>query len=371
MKKLLLAAAVTTLSLNAAQAAPTLYGKLNVSIDNVDNKSFDGKSDVTEINSNASRFGIKGEEKLTEKLSAIYLAEWAIATDGSGSDTDLSARNRFIGLKSDGIGALKVGKFDSYFKTAAGNNQDIFNDHTILDITNTMYGEERSNNVVGFESDPKLLAGLSFNVMFQQGESSSSVVAGTTGNNDKRDGFGDAVSASLNYENKDLGLALAVAGNSGIQGKYNAYSLKDIYSDAYRVTGSYDFASIGVKGLVLGGLWQHAEPKDDLTAYDTGKKDTNGQAILANYKGLEEDSWITAVTYKIGNTPFAVKGQYQSAKTARDGHDDRTIDQYGIGLDYKINKQARFYGIVAQQKRDWLSDDDKRTVIGTGMEYNF
>lgn len=234
-----------------------------------------------------------------------------------------------------------------------------------------MYGEERSNNVVGFESDPKLLAGLSFNVMFQQGESSSSVVAGTTGNNDKRDGFGDAVSASLNYENKDLGLALAVAGNSGIQGKYNAYSLKDIYSDAYRVTGSYDFASIGVKGLVLGGLWQHAEPKDDLTAYDTGKKDTNGQAILANYKGLEEDSWIAAVTYKIGNTPFAVKGQYQSAKTARDGHDDRTIDQYGIGLDYKINKQARFYGIVAQQKRDWLSDDDKRTVIGTGMEYNF
>lgn len=371
MKKLLLAAAVTTLSLNAAQAAPALYGKLNVSIDNVDNKSFDGKSDVTEINSNASRFGIKGEEKLTEKLSAIYLAEWAIATDGSGSDTDLSARNRFIGLKSDGIGALKVGKFDSYFKTAAGNNQDIFNDHTILDITNTMYGEERSNNVVGFESDPKLLAGLSFNVMFQQGESSSSVVAGTTGNNDKRDGFGDAVSASVNYENKDLGLALAIAGNSGIQGKYNAYSLKDIYSDAYRVTGSYDFSSIGLKGLVLGGLWQHAEPKDDLTAYDTGKKDTNGQAILANYKGLEEDSWITAVTYKIGNTPFAVKGQYQSAKTARDGHDDRTIDQYGIGLDYKINKQARFYGIVAQQKRDWLSDDDKRTVIGTGMEYNF
>jgi hypothetical protein len=33
------------------------------------------------------------------KLSAVYLAEWAISTDGSGSDTDLSARNRFIGLK--------------------------------------------------------------------------------------------------------------------------------------------------------------------------------------------------------------------------------------------------------------------------------
>ncbi|MDU5499213.1 MAG: hypothetical protein E6088_16755, partial [Acinetobacter baumannii] len=27
--------------------------------------------------------------------------------------------------------------------------------------------------------------------------------------------------------------------------------------------------------------------------------------------------------------------------------------------------------IVAQQKRDWLAQDDKRTVVGAGMEYNF
>ncbi|MFI7862769.1 hypothetical protein ACFMJM_16565, partial [Acinetobacter baumannii] len=26
---------------------------------------------------------------------------------------------------------------------------------------------------------------------------------------------------------------------------------------------------------------------------------------------------------------------------------------------------------VAQQKRDWLNDDDKQTVVGTGIEYNF
>ncbi|MFV5616527.1 hypothetical protein VXQ97_17900, partial [Acinetobacter baumannii] len=25
----------------------------------------------------------------------------------------------------------------------------------------------------------------------------------------------------------------------------------------------------------------------------------------------------------------------------------------------------------AQQKRDWLNDDDKQTVVGTGIEYNF
>ena len=115
MKKLLLAVAVTTFSLSAVQAAPTLYGKLNVTLDQIDKNGFKDES-VSKVNSNASRIGIKGEEKLTDKLSAVYLAEWAISTDGSGSDTDLSARNRFIGLKSDGIATLKFGKFDSYFK---------------------------------------------------------------------------------------------------------------------------------------------------------------------------------------------------------------------------------------------------------------
>ncbi|MDU5498521.1 MAG: porin, partial [Acinetobacter baumannii] len=267
MKKLLLAAAVATLSVNAVQAAPTLYGKLNVSINQVDNKNFDGKSDVTEVNSNSSRIGVKGEEKLTDKLSAVYLAEWAISTDGSGSDTDLSARNRFIGLKTEGVGTLKVGKYDSYFKTSAGSNQDIFNDDTILDITNTMYGEERLNNVIGFESDPKLLAGVTFNVMFQQGETPADPTPGASGNDDKRNGFGDSVSGSLGYENKDIGLALAAAANYSVQGKYNAYGLSNIFSDAYRVTGSYDFSKLGATGLVLGGLWQHAEPTDELTKY--------------------------------------------------------------------------------------------------------
>ncbi|MDN8157091.1 porin, partial [Acinetobacter baumannii] len=211
MKKLLLAAAVATLSVNAVQAAPTLYGKLNVSINQVDNKNFDGKSDVTEVNSNSSRIGVKGEEKLTDKLSAVYLAEWAISTDGSGSDTDLSARNRFIGLKTEGVGTLKVGKYDSYFKTSAGSNQDIFNDDTRLDITNIMYGENRLDNVVGFELDPKLLAGLTFNIMAQTGESTSDSKKGETGKDSKNDSF-DSVSTSLGYENKDLGLAIAAAG---------------------------------------------------------------------------------------------------------------------------------------------------------------
>lgn len=361
MKKVLLAAAVASLGLSAAHAAPTLYGKLNVSLNQVDNNDWKG-NDQTQLNSNASRIGVKGEEKLTDSVGVIYQAEWAISTDGSGSDTDLSARNRFLGLKFKDIGSIKAGQYDSYFKNSAGRYQDIFNDDTNLDITKTMYGEERLKNVVGFETDKNLLIpGLVFSIMAQMGENDSSSYSTKT-----RDNFGSGVSTSLAYDNKDLGVAAAVAGNFGVQGAYNALSLKGIESDAVRVTGSYDFTKLGLNGLVLGALYQHAEPSDSpsveyLTANSLDKR--VGQ-------NLEENAWLIQATYNILNTPWTVKGQYQSAKTEWDGG-DRKLDQYGVGVDYNFNKQTRFYGVLAQQKRDWQSSDDKKTVVGLGMEYNF
>ncbi|MGL4586524.1 MAG: porin [Acinetobacter ursingii] len=363
MKKLLIAAAVSTLSITAAQAAPTLYGKLNVTLDQVDNNDFAG-NDVTALNSNASRIGVKGEEKLTDKVSAVYLAEWAISTDGSGSDTDLSMRNRFLGLKFNKIGTLKAGRYDTYLKTAAGNNQDIYNDHTILDMTAVLHGEERSNNAIGFETDKELIVpGLQFNIMAQQGEDSKTDNT-ANGQEGKRDGFGDGVSTSLTYENKDYGLAAAIAGNFGVAGKYNAHSLSGIYSDAIRITGSFDFAKAGVSGLVLGALWQNAQPTDDTVTTGTG-------TALKSFKGLEEDAYAITAAYIIPSTPWKIKGEYLESNTSVDNQSDRKISQYGLGVDYNFNKQARFYGVLAQQKRDWVSDDDKKTVVGVGMEYNF
>ena len=367
MKKLLLAAVVAAMGMSAAQAAPTLYGKLNVTLDQVDNSKFDGKN-VTEINSNASRLGVKGEEKLTDKMSAVYLAEWEVSTDGN-KDKDWGMRNRFLGLKFADIGTLKAANYDSYFKTAAGNNQDIFNDHNHLDMTSMLYGEDRLNNAIGFETDKKLLGGLQFNIMAQQGEDSATD-NDSKGQKGKRNGFGDSISTSLSYENKDYGVAAAIAGNFGVAGKYNAYSLTGIYSDAVRVTGSVDLTKAGVNGLVLGALWQTAQPTDD-TVTTSSTSGTPPVTKITSYKGLQEDAYGVTAAYVIPSTPWKLKAEYLSANTSVDSKSDRKIDQYGVGVDYNLNKQARFYGVVAQQKRDWINEDDKKTVIGLGMEYNF
>ncbi len=363
MKKLLLAATVATLAMNAAQAAPTLYGKLNVTLDQISKDGFKDES-VVKVNSNASRLGVKGEEKLTDNLSAVYLVEWEIFADGDGDA--FKNRNRFVGVKSAGVGTLKVGQFDSYFKTAAGNNQDIFNDNNELDMTKVLVGEDRLTNVIGFETDKKLLGGLAFNIMFQQGEESSAADSASKGKEGSRDGFGDGVSTSLTYENKDFGLAAAVAGNFGVASKYNAYSLSGIYTDAVRVTGSIDLTQAGVDGLVFGALWQTAQPSDDTVSTSSGTP-----TVVTSYKGLQEDAYGLTAAYVIPSTPVKLKAQYISSTTESDGRKDRKQDLYGVGADYQINKQARFYGVVGQQKRDWLTKDDKKTNIGLGMEYNF
>ena len=376
MKKLLLAATVATLAMNAAQAAPTLYGKLNVTLDNIDNNGFEDES-VIKVNSNASRIGVKGEEKLTDNLSAVYLAEWEISADGDGDV--FKNRNRFVGIKSNGVATLKVGQYDSYFKTAAGNNQDIFNDHNELDMTKVLVGEDRLTNVIGFETDKKLLGGLAFNIMFQQGEESEGANSKAKGYEGSRDGFGDGVSASLTYENKDMGLAAAVAANRAIASKFNAYSdLTGIYTDAVRVTGSLDLGAMGASGLVLGALWQTAKPTDDVVAVITTTKETGKPDTVTNnsFKGLKENAFGVTAAYAIPSTPIKLKAQYISAKSETDaaiiaGKKELKQDLYGVGADYQINKQAKFFGIVAQQKRDWLTKDDKKTNIGLGMEYNF
>lgn len=357
MKKLLLAATVAAMGVSAAQAAPTLYGKINLSVDQIENNSFIKDQDKSELNSNASRIGVKGEEKLTDNVSAVYVAEWEISADGDESDAQtFKKRNLFGGLKFENVGTLKAGIFDSYFKNAAGKYQDIFNDHT-LDITNMMYGEDRLKNSIGFETDKKMLGGLQFNILAQQGEDATKDYA-TSGQKGKRDGFGDSISTSLTYDNKDVGIALALAGNFGVEGKYAGVD-KKLYSDAVRVTGSYDFSKVGVNGLVLGALYQQAEPTDKIVGLE----------------GLEEKAWLLSSTYKVGNTPWVVKAQYQTAETTADAFDgDITIDQYGIGIDYNLNKQTRFYGVLAQQKLDITGvdlEEDNKTVFGLGMEYNF
>ncbi|NNH34738.1 porin [Acinetobacter sp. NIPH 2377] len=364
MNKLLLAAVVATMGMSAAQAAPTLYGKVNVSVDSYD----DGKDDKTEVNSNASRIGVKGEEKLTDQLAAIYQAEWEIDVDGG--DDVFKKRNIFAGLKWANLGTLKAGIMDTPFKDAAGGYRDVFNDYAHADIKEMMYGEERVENVIGIETDPKLMGGVVFALQAQQGESTTETTKYTDG---ARDSIGDGISTSLSYANKDLGFEGVIAGNFKSIGDFAAVGISNAPADAIRVGGSFDLGKIGATGLYLGAMWQTAEISDytNLEAFSVTP------AYAGDYNKVEEDAWLISATYKLANTPWTFKAQYQQADTdyavLGGASGDSSVDQWGIGADYKLNSQTKLFANAVQ--REWDNSPKKgnadESVYGLGMEIKF
>jgi len=129
MNKKLLAIAVGAAMVAAATTAtagnePTIYAKIHLSIDSMDNGGNTDAADGIFVSSNSSRLGIKGAVDLDGGLKAVYKYEMSTnyATAGSVGGT----RNAYLGLKG-GFGQFVVGRHDMPFKTV-GRKADLFGD---------------------------------------------------------------------------------------------------------------------------------------------------------------------------------------------------------------------------------------------------
>ncbi len=365
MKKLLLATLVTAASIGAAQAdGPTLYGKLNVSVGSV--KSDLNNKRSTQVDSNASRFGIKGSEKLSDNLSGIYGIEWGYnvdgPNDGSANET-FESRNRFIGLQYEGVGALKVGRLDTYVKTAQ-NGIDVFDDLQAgnLDMKRTLGGENRVSNVVALETAKFNLDGfgaLQGNIMLISGEkaqtnpenlpkigttpSVDTTNTGANGSNKNKNG----VSASVVYTNKDIGLYTALAYDSSVVSTWNAVStfqkapagsINGFPTDTLRWIGSLDLTKAGIDGLSLNALFQSAELSDD-------------SALKSNPK---ETAYLVSAVYKfpasvLDGVSAKIQWQNSTTKDLAVNASDVEIDQLGTVVDYAFSSKTKVYGYWAKR----------------------
>lgn len=107
MKKLALAAALCAAFTGSAfaQSSVTLYGRINTAIEFQDNDD----TDVTVMRNVASRWGLRGNEDLGGGLSAFFQLETGFGSD-DGSGSGGFSRDAFVGLKSNSLGQLKLGK---------------------------------------------------------------------------------------------------------------------------------------------------------------------------------------------------------------------------------------------------------------------
>ena len=104
-KKLLALAIGAAIAMPVAALAegPTLYGKIDLSLENQDT----GAADMWVVQNNASRLGVKGSADTgVSGLQGIYLAEFGVDADDGASP--FTGRNIYAGLKGD-FGTVLIG----------------------------------------------------------------------------------------------------------------------------------------------------------------------------------------------------------------------------------------------------------------------
>ena len=251
MLKALVAVSVAAGLSAPAIAGADLYGKVNVSVQNSDDK--DGSR--TEIKSNASRLGVKGSEKLDGGLKVIYKYEFQVDVADESGEKNLKSRNQYVGLKGN-FGEVVIGRNDTMLKQSQGKF-DIYSDYE-ADIKALWKGENRMSDSISYKS-PKF-NGVQLGLSYIADE-------------DKDD---SATSFSATYGDKALK-----------KGKYYAAIAVDSEVKGYDATR----VTLGTKfgGVKVGAMYHSQE------AVETGK---------------EESGFLVNAQYKMGK--YNLKGQIQT-----------------------------------------------------------
>ena len=333
MRKTTLAVAIASVSalalpVSAYAVGPidgSIYGKVNISVVNDDN----GTDDQMELNSNASRIGVKGKTKLTDTLYVIYKAEYeSYWDDGDKNGNTFSQRNIIGGLKGD-FGTIWGGRHDTPTKLAQ-KKIDLFNDLE-GDIKQVMAGETRASNIVNYTTPN--FSGFSASVANIFGEDRA---------DSDKDGFFDSYSAVAQYEAD--GLYVAVALDENIKSGSKSQGMGKDYVNILRVVGQ-----LPIGPVTLGALWQNAEEGDSAA---TGVK-------------LDEDSWHVSAKWKVGDG-YTLKAQYTESDDDESGND---ADMMSFGVDKKLGKKTKVFAFYTTLDKSTATDDSD--WIGVGLEHKF
>lgn len=330
MKQKLIALAIAS-ALSAPAFADnaniTVYGKAFLTFDQHDT-GVAGTASKMRVNTNASRFGVKGEEDLGEGLKAVYQYEVEMDADGNAGTGLGKTRNSGAGLKGD-FGQIMLGIWDSPFKVAH-NEIELFDntsDWSAIKTIGISAGKDyntRQKNMVQYWT-PKL-GSLQAAVMYSPDEAKTTTV------------------------NKSI---LSMSGTFKQDGLYAAAayeSRNDVFTgttdSAFRVVGKFDLADAWV-----GAMFENIKTNTSLTTSVTGK---NVELV----GGIKMGASSIAASYA------------KAGSTAATGAAANDVNQLSLKYAYKFSKRTEAFAAYASKKTNGATSVTA-TTIGGGLVHSF
>ena len=342
MKKLLLATAIAALSVSAANAAPTLYGKAFLAADYV-NAEFDGPAgnmydeDTVEINSHASRIGIKGSEAMTANTDVIYRLEYGTSIDGDKNG--FTNRDTYLGVVNKQFGEFRVGK----------------NQSTLARVDNVVVNQGYFDNLGQTQNENEVVSALN---MADSNRIASSIIWTAP----KYDGLPLEISAMYSSDdvngndNAGFGVAALFDQGTGFTAGIAYDKDQNIVGDIIRGTATVDLGKYMAAPVTLGALYQVAD-------YDYGSSKEKGLVVSAQM-GLNNFA-----------RPASIYAQYNNTSNL-DGWDNADSDQIVVGGKYMYKDNIIAHAYAGMNNADNVgymgtAGDAEVFVIGTGLEYLF
>lgn len=357
MNRKIIAAAVAgaLLAPLAAQAEVTIYGSLRGSFEGVSATGADTPAGVnttapnvasrTRVQANNSRLGFKGSEDLGNGLKAIWQVEQYIDVDNSTGGT---LRNTYVGLASDSMGKVILGRHDTPMKistsrldpfidTAANYNSIIgsVSGNVGSGVSNNSIFDLRASNVLAYITPN--LSGFTGAIAYVANESKSAD-ASAAGVATASKLNPNAWSLALMYDNGPLYVSYAYEKHTDLRGK-------QADDKSHRLGLGYKIAD-----TQLGFIYDRIELEDKLAAGN------------ASYK---RNAFQLSAQHQLGNLSLraaytkAQKGEYTG------GLKDAGASQWTLGAYYDLSKRTQVYGLYTRL--------DNKGATGTelGTNYNF
>ncbi|WP_201528871.1 MULTISPECIES: porin [Psychrobacter] len=390
MKKLLLATAIAAVSVSAAQAAPTFYGKAFVTADYVNvesdmnlrayekpsNALSDYDENTVEINSHGSKLGLKGSEALSANTDLVYQLEYGIGVDGENNT--FKSRDTYLGVVNKDFGQFRVGRNSSvlgyvnnvaltegYWDNLGESKLDSENELKALN----MLDDSRQNNSIVWIAPKYNNLPLELALQYASDEKFT----------DSKNGFGASlmfdqgtgITAGLAYSkdmdvNDEIRLLDTTAENGFRDIEYGG--------DVIRATVSADLAKYVSYPVTMGVMYQQAD-------YDFAGSSKEKGLVVSGEMGLSNFA-----------KPASVYLQYNKTDNLN-GFDDAESDQIVLGGKYLFKKNMIAHAYIGKNSADYVRvgevgilnakgdvvDAEYRNIksdidvfaIGGGLEYLF